>query len=273
MIATWLCEYPGLSAERCCRACGIARSTLYLKAPEPRDAELAEAIEALLLQFPRYGYRRVAAALGLSVKQARSAMRRNGLSRNLRKRKRTSTIPGVWAGGANLLKGVTPRSAGQVLATDVTAFALAGGRWGYLAVVLDTFTRQVVGWSLSSRNDTGLTRDALLMALAAIAVQPGWFHHSDRGSNYVSHGYRDLVHRSDGTPSYSDPARPTQNAKVESFFKTFKLEEAGCDVYNDLEEAREAFAAYFDLYNTKRLHSSLGMKTPDQFTKEQAILQ
>ncbi|MCC7436013.1 MAG: transposase, partial [Methanoregulaceae archaeon] len=65
----------------------------------------------------------------------------------------------------------------------------------------------------------------------------------------------------------------TQNARVESFFKTFKLEEAGCDLYADLEEAREAFADYFKLYNSLRLHSSLGMKTPDQFSKEHAILQ
>lgn len=273
MIAAWLGEYPGLSAERCCRACGIARSTLYLGSPQPRDAQLAEAIDALLVRFPRYGYRRVAAALGVGVKRARSAMRRNGLSRNLKRRRRSSTVPGVWAGGANLLKGMAPRGSGQVLAADVTAFALAGSRWGYLAVVLDAFTRQVVGWSLSSRNDAGLTRDGLLMALGAVRMQPGWLHHSDRGSNYTSHDYRDLVVRHGGTPSYSDPARPTQNAKVESFFKTFKLEEAGCDVYNDLDEAREAFAAYFELYNSERLHSSLGMKTPDQFSKEQAVLQ
>lgn len=273
MISALLPEYPELSAERCCRACGIARSTLYRKPVVPDDADVVEAIQTLLVQFPRYGYRRVAAALGMSVKQARTLMRRHRLSSNRPRRRRSSTIPGVWKGGANLLKGWAPRRAGEVLAADVTAVPLAGGRWGFLAVVLDSFTRQVVGWSVSARNDTGLTRDCLLMALGTVQVKRGWIHHSDRGSNYVSHDYRDLVIRHGGAPSYSDPARPTQNARVESFFKTFKLEEGGCDAYGDLEEAREAFAGYFKLYNSQRLHSSLGMKTPDQFSKEHAFLQ
>ena len=273
MIAALLPEYPELSAERCCRACGIARSTLYRKPVVAGDGEIVEAIQTLLVQFPRYGYRRVAAALGLTAKRARTLMRRHRLSSNRPRRRRSSTIPGVWKGGANLLKGRVPGQAGEVLAADVTAIPLVGGRWGYLAVVLDSFTRQVVGWSVSARNDTGLTRDCLLMALATVRVRQDWIHHSDRGSNYVSHDYRDLVIRNGGSPSYSDPARPTQNARVESFFKTFKLEEAGCDLYGDLEEAREAFADYFKLYNSKRLHSSLGMKTPDQFSKEHAILQ
>lgn len=273
MIAALLPEYPGLSAERCCRACGIARSTLYRKPVVAGDAEIVEAIQTLLVQFPHYGYRRVAAALGLTAKRARALMRRHRLSSNRPRRRRSSTIPGVWKGGANLLKGRVPSRAGEVLAADVTAIPLAGGRRGYLAVVLDSFTRQVVGWAVSARNDTKLTRDGLLMALGQTYVLPDWIHHSDRGSNYVSHDYRDLVIRHGGTPSYSDPARPTQNARVESFFKTFKLEEAGYDLYADLEEAREAFADYFKLYNSQRLHSSLGMKTPDQFSKEHAILQ
>jgi putative transposase len=185
MIARWRSDYGELSADRCCRACGIARSTLYLKAPEPVDAGLVEQIEALLVQFPRYGYRRVAASFGVSVKRARTVMRRHQLSRNCKRRKKISTIPSRFQGGANLVRGLVPSRAGEVLAADVTAFALAGSRWGYLAVVLDTFTRQVVGWSVSRTNDTSLTRESLLMALGR--VSPGWIHHSDRGANYTSH--------------------------------------------------------------------------------------
>lgn len=273
MIAALLPEYPELSAERCCRACGIARSTFYRKPVVSDDGEIVEAIQTLLVRFPRYGYRRVAASLGMSAKHARTLMRRHRLSGNRPRRRHSSTIPGVWKGGANLLKGWEPSRAGEVLAADVTAVPLIAGRWGYLAVVLDSFTRQVVGWAVSARNDTRLTRDCLLMALGTVRVSPGWIHHSDRGSNYVSHDYRDLVIRHGGAPSYSDPARPTQNARVESFFKSFKLEEGGCDLYGDLEEARDAFADYFKLYNSQRLHSSLGMKTPDQFSKEHAPLQ
>lgn len=210
MIAALLPEYPELSAERCCQACGIARSTLYRKPAVQDDAEIVEAIQALLVQFPRYGYRRVAAALGLTVKRSRTLMRRHRLSSHRPRRRRSSTIPGVWKGGANLLKGTMPRSAGEVLVADVTAIPLVPGRWGYLAVVLDSFTRQVVGWAVSARNDTRLTRDSLLMALGTVSVQDGWIHHSDRGSNYVSHDYRELVMRHGGTPSYSDPARPTR---------------------------------------------------------------
>lgn len=261
-------EFPGLSVERCCRAAGIARSTYY-RSPAAKECPFpVEALEDVLARFPGYGYRRASAALGLPQKRARVWMRRLGLSRARKPARRNSTIPGKLQGGANLVRGTRPTRLGETLVADVSCVRFGRGRWGYVAVVLDAFSRQVAGWALSSRNDVGLAKDALLMALSKPGTAPGWTHHSDRGSAYASHEYRRLVAAAGGRSSYSDPASPTQNAIAESFFKTFKLEEAGREAYGSPEEAREAFAAYFALYNSERLHSSLGMKSPDQFAGE-----
>jgi transposase InsO family protein len=243
---------------------------VYRPDRRPVDAELAAQIESLMVRFPGYGYRRVAAALGLGIKPARTAMRRLGWVK--RRRKPRTTHPGKLQGGANLLNRFALQRPGQVLVADVTCFRLHRPRWAYLAVVLDAFTRQLLGWAVSHRNDTHLTKAALVKVLSDPSMAPSWIHHSDRGSNYVSSGYVRLVESCGGTCSYSDPGCPTQNAKAESFMKTFKLEEAGREVYESLEDARASFTRYFDLYNQERLHSSIGMKAPDQF-KEEFLLQ
>lgn len=263
MIRTRGVELSALSVERCCRAAGVMRAQYYRPEPAAPSGELAVRAESILVRFPRYGYRRMATCLGMTVKSTRTLMRRHGLQAAGRRKVRT-THP-VLVHGENLLGAAELSAPGQALIADVTCFALEGSRWGYAAVVLDAFTRQVVGWSVSSRNDTDLTLEALEMALAKGPLAQGWLHHSDRGSNYASHAYRGLVESSGGRCSYSAAGRPTQNARMESFFRTFKLEEAGLATYVDLADATSAFASYFTLYNSERLHSALNNVSPDQF--------
>lgn len=268
MIRTRGPEFADLSIERCCRALGVPRSMVY-RHPKRSDApEFVGQATELLARFPSYGYRRVAAALGRSPKPVRTLMRRYGLNKRRRPAKKRTTFACYVPPNANLLPGLAVLGPGRVFASDVTFVRLGARRWAYVALVLDIFTRQVAGWAVSARNDTSLTKDALSSMLTSRALKPGWVHHSDRGANYVAGAYRSLVSSFKGISSFSDPASPTQNAFVESFFKTFKLEEAGCEIYTDLDDLRAACKSYFQLYNAQRLHSSLGMKTPDQFYQE-----
>lgn len=261
-------EFAELSVERCCRASAVPRSLVYRALRRDSGGELLEAVLCKLERFPCYGYRRIAAALGLSLKTARTFMRRHGLARKRRVRSRPSSSSAFVPADANFLPFVAVRGPGRVFASDVTYIRTHTGRWAYLAVVLDIFTRQVAGWAVSGRNDTTLTKAALSKVLICGHLKPGWIHHSDRGSNYAAGAYQELVEDFKGLSSFSDPASPTQNAYAESFFKTFKLEEANPQVYCDVNDAQIACERYLDLYNKERLHSSLGMKTPDQFHAE-----
>jgi putative transposase len=261
-------EFSEISVQRCCRACGVPRSMVYRKARQASGGALLEAVLGVLERFPCYGYRRVAWALGLTLKRTRTFMKRHGLERKQRVRSRPSGSSAYVPSDANLLPFLEVRGPARAFASDVTYIRVQGGRWAYLAVVLDIFTRQVVGWAISGRNDTELTKAALTMMLTSRDVIPGWVHHSDRGSNYAAGTFQELVETFDGLCSFSDPASPIQNAYVESFFKTFKLEEANSQIYTDVKDVQLATGRYLTLYNTERLHSSLGMKSPDQFYAE-----
>jgi transposase InsO family protein len=155
----------------------------------------------------------------------------------------------------------------RVFASDVTEIRLRHGK-AYLASIIDVCTRQILGWNLSKVNDTQLTLGALDMVLSSRKLEPGWVHHSDRGSNYGADLYRAVVRDHGGILSYSDPGSPTQNAYAESFFSTFKLEAANEEVYENLQDACQAIKAYFLLYNSTRRHSSIGCIAPDQYYAE-----
>lgn len=268
MIRTRGSEFAELSVERCCRALGVPRSLVYRHPKQGSDPGFVESATDLLVRFPCYGYRRVAAALGRSPKSVRTLMRRHGLSKQRRPARKRTTFASFVPPGANLLPGLTLLGPGRVFASDVTFVRLCARRWAYVAIVLDIFTRQVAGWAVSARNDTALTKEALNSMLMTRKLKSGWVHHSDRGSNYVAESFQKLVSSHHGISSFSDPASPTQNAFAESFFKTFKQEEAGREIYTDLDDLHTACKNYFQLYNANRLHSALGMKTPDQFFEE-----
>ncbi|HEY3781546.1 MAG TPA: IS3 family transposase [Fimbriimonadaceae bacterium] len=261
-------EFKELSLERCARACGVQRSSLYRRGLPDKDVALVRKIRKLHERFPCYGYRRVAAELGLSPKLVRGVMKRNELYARRRRSKHHAKPAAEVPPNANLLPYLHVAGPGRVFAADVTFIRLLGGCFCYVASVLDVFTRQIVGWAISSRNDTLLTKDALTALLISRSLKPCWVHHSDRGSNYTADAFQELVASCNGLLSYSDKGSPTQNAYIESFFKTFKLEEAGYEPYSNIQEAKLCVDIYLHIYNQERLHSSLGYKSPDQFYRE-----
>lgn len=136
----------------------------------------------------------------------------------------------------------------------------------YLAVILDAFSRKVVGWHISQRIDTALCLEALQMALATRDPKPGLVHHSDRGVQYASSDYTEMLKERGIAISMSRSGNPYDNAKAESFFKTLKTEEVYLFEYETIGEARMRIGEFIeDVYNQKRLHSALGYMPPSEF--------
>jgi transposase InsO family protein len=146
--------------------------------------------------------------------------------------------------------------------TDITYLPTAQG-WLYLAVVLDLYSRLVVGWSMSVHCDEELAENALRMALARRCPSPGLLHHSDRGSQYTSRAYRQLVEQSGMIVSMSRKGNCWDNAAMESFFGSLKEECVGSTIFQSHEQARLALFTYLEIfYNRIRLHSTLGYVSP-----------
>jgi len=136
----------------------------------------------------------------------------------------------------------------------------------YLAVVLDAHSRRVIGWSLSRDLGAGLTLAALKMALTARKPPPGVIHHSDRGVQYCCQDYSDLLVLHQLQPSMSGVANPYDNSKAESFMKTLKQEEVDGSTYRNLEDLRDDLQTFLEaVYNERRIHSSLGYRSPVEF--------
>jgi len=138
-----------------------------------------------------------------------------------------------------------------------------------LAVILDAFSRRVIGWALDRTLEAALTLTALRMALAQRRPRPGLVHHSDRGVQYASHKYTQLLEQHGIHISMSRRGNPWDNAACESFLKTLKYEEVYRSEYRDLPEARASISAFLEkVYNQKRLHSALGYLPPAEFERE-----
>ena len=150
-----------------------------------------------------------------------------------------------------------------------TTYLRAGASWLYLAVLLDVYSRRVVGWSLSSRNDEELVRRALERALASRRPAQGWVHHTDRGATYCADHYRERVEQRGGVTSMSRKGDCWDNAMAESFFKTLKAE-LGERFSSSYAARREVFAYIEAFYNTQRLHSYLGYVSPIEYEAEKA---
>lgn len=138
-------------------------------------------------------------------------------------------------------------------------------------MILDAYSRRVIGWALDRTMEEELTLAALRMAIAHRAIQPGLIHHSDRGSQYASKNYTDLLKDQGIEISMSRKANPWDNATCESFMKTLKYEEVHRNEYRDLSQARAAIYEFLDkVYNHKRLHSALGYLPPSEFERNLA---
>jgi putative transposase len=165
----------------------------------------------------------------------------------------------------NLARTMTPTAINQLWIADITYIRLRT-EFVYLAVVLDAFSRRVIGWALGRTLEAGLAVAALRMALTARNPRPGLVHHSDRGVQYASHDYTELLKTHQSTISMSRKGNPYDNAACESFMKTLKYEEVYRNEYRDFDDAKFCIDEFLErIYNHKRLHSALGYISPAEF--------
>lgn len=224
-----------------------------------------------MLDFPGYGYRRVTKALQrdgwvINHKRVLRIMREESLLCQLKRRfvPTTDSRHGLQT-YPNLLADLALSAPDQAWVADITYIHLPA-TFAYLAAILDAYSRRCVGWELSRCIDTHLTLAALERALALRQPPPGLIHHSDRGVQYASSAYVECLQERSIQISMSGKGNPYDNAKAESFFKTLKREEVYLKEYRTFTEAEANICTFIeDVYNTKRLHSSLGYRPPAEF--------
>jgi putative transposase len=271
-----------LTIERMCILAAVSRAGYYrFGATKPdtgeEESQLRDAMQRAAIESRHYGYRRVTRALrdqGWKVNHKRVArlMREDGL---LAIRKR-HFIPQTTDSGhdfevaVNVARRLTPTAINQLWVADIRYVRL--GRVDvFLAVVMDAFSRKIVGWNLAPKITIEFALAALRNAIESRRPAPGLIHHSDRGVQYASIAYIDTLLQHGMIPSMSRPGNPYDNAKCERFMKTLKQEEIRCFEYRDIKDLRANLSVFFDrYYNATRLHSALGYLSPDEFERRAA---
>jgi putative transposase len=277
LMATAPESADALPVTRICHALSLGRATYYRwqqagPAPE-EDVELRAQIQLIALEMPVYGYRRITHALqrqGVLVNHKRvlRLMREDNLL-CLRKKGfvRTTDSTHALVVYPNLRPELSVNGLDQLWVADITYVRLQQ-EFVYLAVLLDAYSRRCIGWALDRFLEAELALAALRMALAMRPIRPGLVHHSDRGVQYASHAYTNLLKDHGIRISMSRTGNPYDNAQAESFIKTLKYEEVHLFEYQHLDEARKRIGHFIEeVYNEKRLHSALGYRPPAEFER------
>lgn len=270
-------EKTGAGIRRICRVLSLPRSSYY-EASRPsktelEDREIGDQIERIFRKhLRRYGYRRIHDDLkDLEVKCGPARVRRIMKQRGLHAIQPKNFLPRTSDGRADLpssnllLDRAAPEGVNEVWIGDITFIPTSEG-WCYLAVVIDLYSRRVVGWSLANHLRAELVCEALAKALKSRPHRGDLIFHSDRGSQYGSNAFRDTLERAGITQSMSRRANPYDNAWTESFVGTIKTEMLQGGRFAGQEDARTEIFCYIDgYYNTQRKHSALGYLPPSQF--------
>jgi putative transposase len=270
-----------LSIERMCRLAGVSRAGFYRRLEQSHgvqvDMELRSEMQTIALHHRRrYGYRRITAELrnrGFYVNHKRVLrMLREDNLLSLRQRKFVVTTQSQHRLDIylNLARWMKLTGVNQLWVADITYIRLRT-EFVYLAVVLDAYSRKVIGWAVDRSMTSALTLAALHQALAERKPRPGLVHHSDRGLQYASADYVQVLHQHGIWLSMSRAGNPYDNATCESWFKTLKAEEIYVNQYQDLEDLRNHAQEFIEqYYNRCRLHSALGYCSPEEFEQQRA---
>ncbi len=258
-----------------CEMTGLSRAGFYRwrvpRQATPVEMELRDEMQKAALEYPAYGSRKMTAELkrrgfGVGRRRVRRMMRQDNLLCIRRRAFVTTTdsrhtLP-VYP---NLARQAKPTAINQLWVADITYIRLRN-EFVYLAVVLDAFSRRVIGWALGRTLEAELALTAVRMAVSEREPAPGLVHHSDRGVQYACGDYTDLLKEHGITISMSRKGNPYDNAACESFMKTLKYEEVYRNEYRDFQDVRASIGEFLDhVYNQKRLHSALGYVPPAEF--------
>ena len=265
-----------LSVERMCRVAVVSRAGYYRSFQEHSPVEEEMLVRSTIQQIVvehrrRYGYRRVWKELrdrGMVVnyKRVLRLMREDNLLAVQRKQFVVTTDSNhTLEIAVNLARRMKLTGVNQLWVADIT-YIQVWSEFVFLAVVLDAFSRKVVGWELSRSLSSGLALRALEKAIAERQPPPGLVHHSDRGSQYACREYVALLEKHQMVASMSRPGNPYDNARCERFMQTLKREEIYASAYRDMEHLRANLEDFIErYYNKKRLHSALGYLSPEKF--------
>ncbi len=273
LIAPAVSEVPIAAA---CRVLELSRATYYRGSEPSTEAEMSlrDLVQQVALEWPAYGYRRITAELRrrgqvVNRKRVLHLMREDNLL-CLRKRRfiHTTNSDHRLPVYPNLVPELAVTGCDHLWVADITYIRL-GREFIYLAVILDAFSRRVIGWALERSLETELALAALRMALSSRNVTTKLVHHSDRGVQYASADYTALLKEHGVRLSMSRRGNAYDNAQAESFMKTLKYEEVYLREYETMGEARTSISHFLEaVYNQKRLHSALGYVPPAEFEQQ-----
>lgn len=250
-----------------CEALALPPSTYYYRSQESSELDLREAVETVAVEYPRYGSRRITAELHrrgwqINRKHIQRVMREENLLVQVRHYCRTTMSQHAYGRYPNLVKHLEIVRPDQVWCADLTYIRLPK-QFGFLAVLMDIFTRSIRGWELAGNMLEELPKVALRRALEFHRPE---IHHSDQGVQYAATGYVNLLQAAQAQISMAAQGTPTENGYAERLMRTFKEEEVSLHDYEDLNDARAHMAHFLDdVYMTKRVHSALDYLPPVEF--------
>lgn len=265
---------------RLCTLFGVSKSGYYAWRNRPESAHRQyDKVLMIVIKELHQGYRRAygAARLHHELRNKGYPCSRRRINRLMKEMKIKASTTGLYAWrpgqhefysstGNQLSKMNKPTAPGEQWAGDFTYIKTRQG-WFYHAVVLDLYSRKVVGWAFSRKRNTELTKSALRMALLRHPPKPGCLFHSDQGIEYAAHGYRDMVKQAGMVRSMSRKGNPLDNATMESFFHTMKAELIHHKLFENDIEAVAHIVEFTEFYNRERLHSGIDYQSPMNYEK------